>query len=118
MLRLSNCYEWLAQIFHDLEVSGRHRTWLLDVWWFRCSGMTTARLVAGFGPGVPLVGRVGGAFRLVGAVGLSLWRGGQGVDLVPGQDEIRLVRVGAVEADQPSAGAAHEAGGHVEQRPA
>lgn len=59
-----------------------------------------------------------GPFDWSGRAGHSLWRGGQGVDFVPGQDEIGLVRVGVVEADQPFAGSAHEAGGGVEQRPA
>lgn len=60
-------------------------------------------------------GPAGGAFRLVGADGWWSWRAGQCGDLAPGQDEVGLVRVGVVEADQPFAGAADQAGGHVEQ---
>jgi hypothetical protein len=65
----------LAQIFHDLGVLGGYRGRSLDSWWFRRSGVARARLVAGLGPGVPLAGRVGGAFRLVGAGGAVVMAG-------------------------------------------
>jgi hypothetical protein len=62
-------------------------------WGFRGSGVVMARLVAGCGPSLPLVGRVAGPFVWSGLVWLLSGWVTQRADLLPGQDEIGLVGV-------------------------